>query len=60
MLREIQMAIIKGKVDRDIYGSYEDCSPGLYIGGDKVDSVLSRYLGKNVTITIEETTEGID
>ncbi len=43
-----------GKVEWDIYGSWSDCSPGLYVGQDKVESVIDQLRGKNVKITIEE------
>lgn len=54
MIRETKWITITGKVDRDIYGSFEDYSPGLYIGDDKIDAMLNPYLGKNVKITIQE------
>jgi len=53
-IRETKWITITGKVDRDIYGSFEDYSPGLYIGDDKIDAMLNPYLGKNVKITIQE------
>ena len=49
--------IFTGKVAYDIYGSYEDCSPGLYIDTDTVESIFSKFEGKNIKITIEELKE---
>lgn len=45
---------ITGKVAYDVFGSFEDCSPGLYVGNDNVESVLDEYVGKTVKVTIEE------
>ena len=47
------ITVITGKVARDIFGSYEDCSPGLYIDSDKIESVFAMYYGKDIKITIE-------
>jgi len=52
--REIK--IVEGKVARNIYGSWDDCSPGLYIDSDNVESLFSAYMGKTVRISIEEVT----
>jgi len=49
---------LTGRVEWDVFGSYEDCSPGLYVQNDKVESVLSDYVGKEVRITIEEVGNG--
>ena len=49
-----EIKIIEGKVARDIYGSWEDCSPGLYIDSDLVVPLFSNYIGKTVRVTIEE------
>ena len=51
---EKTITIITGKVSWDVFGSYEDCDPGLYIDSDKIESVFARYKGKNIRITIEE------
>ncbi len=53
-----EITIIEGKVARDIYGSWDDCSPGLYVDSDMVETLFSDYIGKNVKITIEEIEEG--
>ena len=52
--REQTKIVMVGRVDWDVYGSWSDCSPGLYIGQDKVESVVGRLQGKNVKVTIEE------
>lgn len=44
---------IVGQVERDIYGSWDDRSPGLYIANDMVESVFQEFEGKKVKITIE-------
>jgi len=49
----MKIEIIKGMVKEDIYGSYEDCSPGTYIGHNKIDMIFREYIGKVVKITIE-------
>jgi hypothetical protein len=46
--------IIEGKVERDIFGSWDDCYPGLYLESDMIESIFSEYLGKNIKVTIEE------
>ena len=51
---EYTIRIITGKVEYDIFGSYEDCSPGLYIDEDKIERIFAEYNGKNIKITIEE------
>ena len=52
MTREIK--IVEGLVARDIFGSWDDCSPGLYVDSDTVETLFSGYEGKRVRITIEE------
>lgn len=47
------ITIITGKVQDDVYGSWEDCSPGTYIGFDKVNSIFDNFHGKNIKVTIE-------
>ncbi len=54
MITEQTRIVMIGKVERDIYGSWADCSPGLYIGRDMVVSVVDRLRGKTVKVTIEE------
>ena len=44
---------ITGKVVRDKYGSWEDCSPGLYLGDDFVETLFSNYIGRTIKVTIE-------
>ena len=44
---------ITGKVIRDKYGSWEDCSPGLYLGDDFVETLFSNYIGRTIKVTIE-------
>lgn len=45
---------ITGKVQYDVFGSWEDCSPGLYIDYEKVCNLFSDYEGKKLRVTIEE------
>ena len=47
------VTVITGKVQDDVFGSWEDCSPGTYIGHDKVDSIFNNFYGKNIKVTIE-------
>ena len=52
-MRTLTETII-GKVVRDKYGSWEDCSPGLYLGDDRVETIFSGdYMGKTIRVTIE-------
>ena len=51
---------IEGKVDRDIYGPWEDCSPGIYIGSDMVETILRDYEGKHIRLSIEVLPEPIE
>lgn len=51
------MIIIEGRIERDIYGSWSDCSPGLYIGSEHESMLINeiyKFTGRNVRITIEE------
>ena len=43
----------RGKVQYDVFGSWDDCSPGLYLGHDKVTSLFDDLEGKTVRVTIE-------
>jgi hypothetical protein len=49
--------VITGLVRRDPYGSWDDCSPGLYIDSDMVETIFREYKGKNIRVTIEEIKE---
>ena len=52
--------LIEGIVARDIYGSWDDCSPGLYIDSEHESTILAaidQYSGCRVRITIEEIPE---
>lgn len=51
-MRTLTETII-GKVVRDKYGSWEDCSPGLYLGDDFVETLFSNYIGKTIRVTVE-------
>ena len=52
MTKEIR--VVEGEVRRDIYGSWADCSPGLYIDSDMISEVFADYTGKKIRVTIEE------
>ena len=43
----------KGQIRRDVFGSWDDCSPGLYIDHDMVESIFNNFTGKTVRVTIE-------
>jgi len=50
-----EILVIEGVVARDRFGSWSDCSPGVYVGDEKIDSVVDfRFRGKNIRVTIEE------
>lgn len=51
---------ITGLVKRDRYGSWSDCSPGLYVDFDKVETVFEKYVGKNIKITVEILEEALE
>jgi hypothetical protein len=57
MARVSAPEIYEGEVQEDIYGSWEDCSPGLYLDSDMVDTLFQPYKGKKVRVTIEVVTE---
>lgn len=46
--------VYAGKIMRDAFGSWDDCNPGLYIDHDMIETIFSKFIGKNVKITIEE------
>lgn len=46
--------VITGKVQKDVFGGWDDCSPGLYIDSDKISTIFDKYLGKNIVVIIEE------
>jgi len=43
----------EGKIVRDPYGSWEDCSPGLYLDNDDIESILEEFRNCTVRLTIE-------
>jgi hypothetical protein len=45
--------IFEGKIKRNVFGSWEDCSPGLYLDTDKIETIFNRYENKNIRITVE-------
>ena len=45
--------IYEGTVKRDPYGSWSDCSPGLYFDDDLVESWFERFLNMKIRITVE-------
>jgi len=49
----ITTEIISGKVSKDIYGSWDDCDPGLYIGNEMVETIFRKYRGKVIKLSIE-------
>ena len=53
MVKTINIISIKGKVDKDIHGSWDDVDRGFWVGDDHIEAVLCRYLGKEVSIIIE-------
>ena len=53
-MAEKTITIIEGKIERDVFGSWEDCSPGLYVDSDMIETIFDRFRGKTLKITIEE------
>lgn len=51
------MKIYEGEIEKDIYGSWDDCNPGLYFGANLIETLFSEFVGKKVKITIEELEE---
>ena len=49
----VEKKTYEGDVARDIYGSWGDCSPGIYVDSDRIDTIASEFIGKRVRITIE-------
>lgn len=48
-----EIRIVEGNVRRDVFGSWSDCSPGLYIDTDMVETIFNAYKGKRIRVTIE-------
>ena len=53
----IEREIYEGTIDRDVFGSWSDCSPGLYIDHDLIDTIFQKYEGRKVRIIIEPVEE---
>lgn len=53
MLIENRTKVYEGEVQEDIYGSWSDCDPGVYVGCDRIDGIIDEFLGKHVRVTIE-------
>ena len=53
----MEKKIILGNVERDPYGSWDDCSPGLYLNRDLLETIFNKYEGKKIRVTIEEIVE---
>ena len=51
---ETTVRIIIGKVVRDPFSRFQDCSPGLYLNDRKVESIFSGYEGKKIKVIISE------
>jgi hypothetical protein len=49
----VEQEVYTGKVEKDVFGSWDDCSPGLYIDHDMIDTIFYEYMGKNIRLTIE-------
>ena len=48
-----EIKIIEGEVKVDIFGRWDDCDPGLYLGCDKIETIFRNYLRKRLKVTIE-------
>ena len=48
---------ITGKLEKDIFGTWDDVTQGIFVDREWLTSILWKFLGKNVTITITETPE---
>lgn len=51
---------IEGAVKRDPYGSWSDCSPGLYLDGNNIEDIFRVYRNRKIRVTIEELPSGGD
>ena len=49
----VEKKTYEGKIRRDVFGSWEDCSPGLYIDHDMVETIVGEFENRKVRITIE-------
>ena len=56
-MAEKTITILTGKIERDVFGSWDDCDTGLYIDTDMLDTIFNRFRGKTLRITIEEIQE---
>lgn len=49
----VEKKTYEGEIRRDVFGSWEDCSPGLYIDHDMVETIVGEFENRKVRITIE-------
>lgn len=42
-----------GKIEKDIYGDYDDVTQGYFFNSELIDNILFQYKGKKVKLTIE-------
>lgn len=52
-MNEKTIKVINGKVATNIYGNWEDCDPGLYLGDRRVESIFNEFHKKTIKVTIE-------
>jgi len=57
MITELKSVTVKGKVEKDVYGTFDDVIKGMFIDRDSMETIFWRFLDRNVTITITETPE---
>lgn len=52
-----EIVIYEGKVKRDVFGSWDDCSLGLYLDTDKIETIFNQYKDSKIKVTIERIEE---
>jgi len=56
-ITENKTVIAEGKLEKDIFGTWNDVTKGFFIDRESLASLLYKFLDRNVTITITETPE---
>lgn len=57
---ETTMITYEGTVERDPFGSWSDCSPGLYFDRERVEDLFEKYENQKIRVTIEVLEEDKD
>jgi len=56
MISEEKTIVITGKLEKNIYGTWDDVEKGLFVDDSNLESILYELINKKVNITITEIT----